>query len=281
MSISGQVTHSYIWDAIIQACSSVPFEAWDWSQVGTMVWRWKEQTELILCNSVNLSKVFNLCYQLLGINMIIRNYHWWYRTFTCSPLFTLHLFKVYYPRIVFLRPLRSSDYFWPSWVQSLSHVQLLVTPWTAAHQASLSIINSQSFLKCISSESVMPSNYLILCRPLFLLPSIFPNIKVFSNELVLHIRWPNYSSFSFSISPSSEYSGLISFRIGLVGFPYSPRDPQESSPIPQCKSINSSVLSFLYSPTLTMTTGKTIALTRRTFVGKVISLFLICYLGWS
>ena len=124
----------------------------------------------------------------------------------------------------------------------------------------------------MSINLVMPSNYLILCRPLFLLPSIFPSIKVFSNELVLHIRWPNYSSFSFSISPSSEYSGLISFRIGLVGFPYSPRDPQESSPIPQCNSINSSVLSFLYSPTLTMTTGKTIALTRRTFVGKVTSL---------
>ena len=205
MSISGQVTHSYIWDAIIQACSSVPFEAWDWSQVGTMVWRWKEQTELILCNSVNLSKVFNLCYQLLGINMIIRNYHWWYRTFTCSPLFTLHLFKVYYPRIVFLRPLRSSDYFWPSWVQSLSHVQLLVTPWTAAHQASLSIINSQSFLKCISIESVMPSNYLILCHPIFLccsllLPSIFPSIWVFSNESAVRIRWPKNWSFSFRIS---------------------------------------------------------------------------------
>ena len=127
-----------------------------------------------------------------------------------------------------------------------------MTPWTAAHQASLSITNSQSLLKLMSVELVMPSNHLILSHPLLLLPSIFPSIRVFSNESVLHIRWPNYSSFSFSISPSSEYSGLISFRIGLVGFPYSPRDPQESSPIPQCKSINTSALSFLYSSTLTI-----------------------------
>ena len=98
-------------------------------------------------------------------------------------------------------------------MQSLSHVQLFVTPWTAAHQAFLSITNSQSLLKLMSIESVMPSNYLILCRPLLLLPSIFPSIRVFSNESVLPIRWPKYWSFSFSISPSNEYSGLISFRI--------------------------------------------------------------------
>ena len=98
-------------------------------------------------------------------------------------------------------------------VQSLSHVQLFVTPWTAAHQASQSIINSWSLLKLMSIESVMPSNHLILCRPLLLLPSIFPSIRVFSNELVLHIRWPKDWSFSFSISPSNEYSGLISFRM--------------------------------------------------------------------
>ena len=98
-------------------------------------------------------------------------------------------------------------------VKSLSHVRLFATPWTAAHQASLSITNSQSLLKLMSIESVMPSNHLILCRPLFLLPSVFPTIKVFSSELVLQIRWPEYWSFSFSISHSSEYSGLISFRI--------------------------------------------------------------------
>ena len=96
-------------------------------------------------------------------------------------------------------------------VQSLSHVRLFATPWTAAHQASVSITNSWSLLKLMSIELVMPSNHLILCRPLLLLPSIFPNIRVFYKESVLHIRWPKYWSFSFSISPSNEYSGLISF----------------------------------------------------------------------
>ena len=98
-------------------------------------------------------------------------------------------------------------------VQLLSHVQFFVTPWTAAHQASLTITNSWSLLKLMSIESVMPSNLLILYRPLLLPPSIFPSIRVFSNESVLRIRWPKYWSFSFSISPSSEYSGLISSRI--------------------------------------------------------------------
>ena len=98
-------------------------------------------------------------------------------------------------------------------VQLLSHVQLFVIPWTAAHQASLSITNSQSLLKLMSIKSVMPSNHLILCHPLLLPPSIFPSIRVFSNESVLCIRWPKYWSFSFSISPSNEYSGLISFRV--------------------------------------------------------------------
>ena len=98
-------------------------------------------------------------------------------------------------------------------VQLLSHVWLAVTPWTAAHQASLSITNSWSLLKLTSIESVMPSNHLILCRPLGLLPAIFPSIRVFSNESALCIRGPNYCSFSFSISPSSEHPGLISFRM--------------------------------------------------------------------
>ena len=98
-------------------------------------------------------------------------------------------------------------------VQSLSHVQLLATPWTKACQASLSITNSWSLLKLISVESVMPSNHLILCHPLLLLPSIFPSIRVFSYESALHIRWSKYWSFSFNISPSNEYSRLISFRM--------------------------------------------------------------------
>ena len=105
---------------------------------------------------------------------------------------------------------------WLSLVQSLSHVQLFVTPWTAACQASLSITNSQRLLKLMSIESVMPSNHLILSHPLFLPPSIFPSIKVFSNESVLHIRWPKYWSFSFSIRASNEYSGLISFRMNWL-----------------------------------------------------------------
>ena len=98
-------------------------------------------------------------------------------------------------------------------VPSLSHVQLFATPWTAARQASLSITNSQSLLKLMSIESVMPSNHFILCCPLLLPLSIFPSIRVFSNESVLRIRWPKYWSFSFSISPSNEHSGLISFRM--------------------------------------------------------------------
>ena len=98
-------------------------------------------------------------------------------------------------------------------VQSLSRVRLFVTPWTAARQASLSITNSQSLLKLMSIELVMPSNHLIFCHPLLLPPSVFSSIRVFSNESVLHIRWPTYWSFSFCISPSNEYSGLISYRI--------------------------------------------------------------------
>ena len=101
-------------------------------------------------------------------------------------------------------------------VQLLSPVQLFVTPWTTGRQISLSITNSWSLLKLMSIESVMPSNHLILCRPLLLTPSIFPSIRVFSNELVLRTRWPKYWSFSFSISPSNEYPGLISFRMNWL-----------------------------------------------------------------
>jgi len=130
-------------------------------------------------------------------------------------------------------------------VQSLSRVRLFATPRTAAHQASLSITYSWSLLRLMSIESVMPSNHLILCHPL-LLPSIFPSTRVFSSESVLCIRWPKYWSFSFSISLTNEYSGLISFRMDLLAVQ---GDSRESSPTPQFKSINSSVLSFLYSAT--------------------------------
>ena len=133
-------------------------------------------------------------------------------------------------------------------VQSFKHVQLFGTQWTAARQASLSITNSRSFLKLMSIESVMPSNQLILCRPLLLLPSIFPSIRIFSNDSALRIRWPKYWSFSFNISPSNEHLGLISFRItGLISLHSKGLEPQHHS----SKSINSLVLSFLYSPTLT------------------------------
>ena len=135
-------------------------------------------------------------------------------------------------------------------VQSLSHVRLFETPWIAARQASLSITIPRSSLKLMSIESVMPSSHLILCCPLFLLPPIPPSIRVFSKESTLRMRWPKYWSFSFSISPSKEHSGLISFRMDF-GSPCSPRDSQESSPTPQFKSINSLALSFLHSPTLT------------------------------
>ena len=129
-------------------------------------------------------------------------------------------------------------------VQSLSRVRLFATPWTAAHQASLSNINSWSFLKLMSIESVMPSNHLILCHPLLLLPSIFPSIRVFSNESVLLIKWPKYWSLNFSITPSNEYSGLISLRIDRFDL-FAVQGSQESSPTLQFKSINSSALSFL------------------------------------
>ena len=135
-------------------------------------------------------------------------------------------------------------------VQLLSHVQLSVTPWTAARQAPMSITNSWSSPKLMSIKLVTPSNHLILCHPLLLLPSIFPSIRVFSDESALRIRWPNYWSFSFNISPSNEHPGLISFRMDWLDL-LAVQGTQESSPTPQFKSINSSALSFLYSPTLT------------------------------
>ena len=161
-------------------------------------------------------------------------------------------------------------------VQSLSHVRLFVTPCTAACQASLSITNFQSLLKLTSIESVMPSNHLILCRSLLLLLSIIPSIRVFSNESVLRIRWPKYWSFSFSISPSNEYSRLISLRmdwldlLAVQGTLKSLLKHHSSkASILQCSAFFMVQLSHSY-----MTTGKTKALARRTFVGKVMSLLL-------
>ena len=137
-------------------------------------------------------------------------------------------------------------------VQLLSPVQLFATLWIAAHQASLSITNSQSLLKLMSVESMMPSNHLILCHPLLFLPSIFSSITVFSNESVLHIRWPKYWSFSFSISPSNEYSGLISFRIDWFDL-FAVQENLKS--LLQHQSSKELILQhlafFIYGPTLT------------------------------
>ena len=136
-------------------------------------------------------------------------------------------------------------------VQSLSRVRLFATPLTTACQASLSITNSRSLLRLTSIESVMPYNHLILCHPLLLPPSIFSSIRVFSNESILRIRWPKYWSFSFNINPSNEYSGLISFRMDWLDLLAVQGTRKSLLQAPQFKSINSSALSFLYSPTLT------------------------------
>ena len=165
-------------------------------------------------------------------------------------------------------------YFQFSSVQSLSRVQLFETPWTTAYQASLSITNSLSLLKLLSIELVMPSNHLILYHPLLLLPSIFPSIRVFSNESALHIRWPKYWSFSFNISPSNEHPGLISFRMDWL-------DPLAvQGTLKNLLQHHSSKPSILWPLDFFIvqlshpyrTIGKTIALTKWTFVGKVMSL---------
>ena len=168
-------------------------------------------------------------------------------------------------------------------VQSLSCVQLSATPCTAACQASLSFTISRSWLKLMSVESVMPSNQLVLCCPLLLLPDAFPSIRVFSNESALCMRWPKYWSFSLSISPSNEYSGLISFRIGWLDL------LAVQGTLKSLLRQHSSKASILWHSTFFMvqlshpymTTGKTIPLTRWTFVGKVTSLLLNMLSSWS
>jgi len=161
-------------------------------------------------------------------------------------------------------------------VQSLSHVWLFATPWTTAREAPLSITNSRSLPKPMSIELVMPPNHLILCLPRLLLPSTFPSIRVFSNESAFRIRWPKYWTFSFNISPMNEHPGLISFRMDLLdllavqGVHKSLHQHYNSKASNLlCSHFFIVELSYPY-----MTTGKTIALTRRTFVGKVMSLLL-------
>ena len=182
------------------------------------------------------------------------------------------------PHLISKQPLQWLEWLYSlykfSSVQSLSWVWLFVTPWTTAHQASLSITNSRSSLKFTSIESVMPSNHLILCRPLLLLPPIPPSIRVFSNESALRIRWTKYWSFSFNISLTNEHPGLISFRIdwldllAVQGALKSVLQHHSSkAPILWCSAFFIVQLSHPY-----LTTGKTIALTRRTFVDIVMSL---------
>ena len=168
-------------------------------------------------------------------------------------------------------------------VQLLSRVWLFATPWTAAHQASLSITNSQSLFELMSIESVRPSNHLILCCPLLLPPSIFPSIRVFSNESALRIRCPKYWSFSFNISPFHEYSGLVSFRMDwldllVVQGTLKSLLQHHSS---KASILQHSAFFIVLLLHLHMTTRKTIALTRWTFVGKVMSPFfnMPLYLG--
>ena len=167
-------------------------------------------------------------------------------------------------------------------VQLLSHIRLFAIPWITAREASRSITNSWSPPKPMSILSVMPFNHLILCLPLLLLPSIFPSIRVFSNESTLHMRWPKYWSFSFSISPSKEHPGLISFRmdwldlLAVQGTLNSLIQHHSSkASIFQCSAFFTVQLSHPY-----MTTGKTVALTRQTFVGKAMSLLLNTLSRW-
>ena len=213
---------------------------------------------------------------------------WPIYTHICVPSLSVMSYSVWPHRVIHSHkkewnlPLQQHGWTWmvlclvkqDSSVQSLSRVQLFATPWTAARQASWSITNSRSLLKLMSIESVMPSNHLILCHPLLQPPSIFPSIRVFLNESVLRIRWPKYWSFSFNISSANEYSGLISFRrdwLDLLAVQETLKillqhhSLKES--ILQCSAFFIVQLSYLH-----MTTGKTITLTRWTFVGKVMSL---------
>ena len=165
----------------------------------------------------------------------------------------------------------------------LSSVRLFATPWIAACQASLSITNSWSLLKLMSIKSVMPYNHLIFCRPLLILPSVFPSIRVFSKESVLCIRWPKYWSFRLSISPSNEYSGLISFWIdwfdllAVQGTLKSLLQHHSSKP----SILRHSAFFIVQLSPPYMTTGKTMALTRQTYVSKVMSMLFNMLLGWS
>ena len=206
-----------------------------------------ELTDILIVLSISSLTYFLFCSPSRNVlsNMVVIIHMWW-----------LNLDQLKLNKITF------------NSVQSLSRVRLFVTPWTAARQDSLSITSSWSLLKLVCIESVMPSNHLILCHPLLLLPSNFPSIRVFSKESALCIRWPKYWSFSFSISPSNEYWGLISFRMDCFGLLAVQRTFKS---LPQHHSSKASILwhsafSIVQLSHPYMTTGKTITLTRWTFV---------------
>ena len=189
----------------------------------------------------------------------------------CSNLVLIYFQTTRVCRIII--PLLKTQF---SSVQLLSPVQLFATPWTVVHQASLFITNSGSLLKLMSIQLVMPSSHLILCHSLLLSPSIFPSIRVFSNESVVCIRWPKYWSFSFSIRPSNEYSGLISFKMNWLDL-LAVQGPlksllQHHNHSSKASILQRSVFLIVQLSYPYMTTGKTKALTRKTFVGKVMSL---------
>ena len=213
-----------------------------------------------------------------GCRHLRRGYVWGacYRIWICVKWFSGRAEKIwFYSRLGVVGWLDRWIFLFIS-VQSLIHVQLFATPWTTAHQASLSITNSLSLPKLMSIESLVPSNHLILYHPLLLPPSISTSIRVFSNESVLRIRWPKYWSFSFNVSPSNEHPRLISFRMDWLDL-LAVQGTLKS--LLQHHSSKASILrlSAFFTVQLShpyLTTGKTIALTRQTFVGKVMSLLL-------
>ena len=216
----------------------------------------------------------------LEINIATPSFFWLVLALCiCLHPFTFNIYKPLYLKWLYCKQyILGSWFFDPLWqsVQSLSRVRLFATPWIATHQASLSITNSWSLPKLMSIESVIPSSHLILCRPLLLLPPISPSIIVFSNESTLRMRWPKYWSCIFSMSPSNEHPGLISFRMDWLDL-LAVQGTLKS--LLQHHSSKASILwhSAFFTVQLShpyMTTGNTIALTRQTFVGKVMSLLL-------
>ena len=250
----------------------------DWTQVSCIACRffthwtiWETQIDI----HIQYDMITKFNYQLSPYKVIEKFLAIFSMLYTSPswPFLYLEVCTVFLTSSCHLMVSGSSKWFASS-VQSLIGAQLFVTPWSATHQTSLSFTNSWSLLKLMSLESVMTSNYLILCRPLLLLPWIFLSIRIFSNELAFHIRWPKYWSFSFNISSASEYSGLTSFRMDWLDL-LAVQGALKS--LLQHHSPKTSILwhSAFFTVQLShpyMTTGKTIALTRWTFAGKAMPL---------